>query len=206
MACWSGAARAADHGVVAANLPWFPGLEVVAGGHPLVDEGSLRAGRSLLEHAAAAGEDDLVLVLISGGGSALAEVPMPGLGLEDLQAVNRALLRSGASIAEVNTVRRHLSALKGGGLGAAAAPASRQPDHLRRGGEPLEAIAGGPTCPIRPRTRMRSGCWRIAASPCRGGEPHAGRAAAGGADRVVSIIADGSIAAHAAAQAAAASG
>jgi glycerate 2-kinase len=123
-------------------------LATVVGGHPLPDAGSLLAGRRLLTLAQEAGKDDLVLVLISGGGSALAEVPAPGLTLEDLAATNRVLLASGAPIVEVNTVRRHLSALKGGRLAEAAAPA-RLVTLLVSDvvGSPLEAIAGGPTVP-----------------------------------------------------------
>ena len=123
-------------------------LEAVAAGHPLPDAGSLRAGGRLLALATAAGPHDLVLVLVSGGGSALAESPAPGLRLEDLDQVNRALLRSGAPITEVNTVRRHLSAFKGGRLAAAAAPALLVTLILSDVvGSPLEAIAGGPTVP-----------------------------------------------------------
>lgn len=130
-----------------ASLPVGP-LEVMAGGHPLPDAGSLLAGRRLLSLAAQAGEDDLLLVLVSGGGSALAEVPAPGLTLNDLVAVNRALLDGGIPIAEANTVRRHLSALKGGRLALAASPA-RLATLLVSDvvGSAPEAIAGGPTVP-----------------------------------------------------------
>jgi glycerate 2-kinase len=133
----------------AAARPVGP-LEVVAGGHPLPDAGSLQAGRRLLMLAGQAGSDDLVLVLVSGGGSALAEVPAPGLTLEDLAAANRALLSSGAPITEINTVRRHLSALKGGRLAQAAAPA-RLATLLVSDvvGSAPETIAGGPTVPDR---------------------------------------------------------
>ena len=72
---------------------------------------------------AGAGEDDLIIALISGGGSALLTLPAQGLSLSDKQAINRALLRSGASIQEMNCVRKHLSAVKGGRLAAAAYPA-----------------------------------------------------------------------------------
>jgi hydroxypyruvate reductase len=123
-------------------------LEAVAAGHPLPNAGSLAAGRRLLELAGRAGRHDLVLVLVSGGGSALAEAPAPGLNLADLEEVNRALLRSGAPITAVNTVRRHLSAFKGGRLAAAAAPARLITLILSDVvGSPLEAIAGGPTVP-----------------------------------------------------------
>ena len=136
-------------GVVAspAGAPAGP-LEAVAAGHPLPDAGSLEAGRRLLELAGEAGRRDLVLVLVSGGGSALAEVPAAGLTLDDLDEVNRALLHSGAPITEVNTVRRHLSAFKGGHLAEAAAPAPLVSLILSDVvGSPLEAIAGGPTVP-----------------------------------------------------------
>ena len=89
---------------------------LVAGSHPVPDEGSLRAGAALLEAARSLGPADAALLLVSGGGSALAEVPRPGLSLADVRAVNEALLRSGAPIEEMNCVRSHLSRLKGGGL------------------------------------------------------------------------------------------
>lgn len=136
-------------GVVVAPEPAeVAGLEAMVGEHPVPGPGSLRAGRRLLEVARSAGPDDLVLVLLSGGGSSLAEVPLPGGSLGDLQAVGKALLHSGLPITAVNTVRRHLSALKGGRLAVAAAPARLATlvvsDVV---GSPLEAIAGGPTVP-----------------------------------------------------------
>jgi glycerate 2-kinase len=123
-------------------------LELLAGSHPVPDAGSLRAGRRLLDLAREAGSDDLVLVCISGGGSALAEVPAPGLTLDDLAETNRALLHSAVPITGVNTVRRHLSAFKGGRLAEAAAPARLITLALSDVvGSPREAIAGGPTVP-----------------------------------------------------------
>lgn len=98
-------------------------IEVLEASHPVPDAASLAAGARMLALAAAAREGDTVLCLISGGGSALMEVPAEGLGLDDLVAVNRALLASGASIDEMNCVRRHLSRIKGGRLAAAAHPA-----------------------------------------------------------------------------------
>jgi hydroxypyruvate reductase len=92
---------------------------LIGGGHPLPDEGSLRAGEALLAAAGSLRSEDAVLVLVSGGGSALAEAPRPGLTLSDVQAVNDALLRSGAPIEEMNCVRAHLSRIKGGGLARA---------------------------------------------------------------------------------------
>lgn len=99
------------------NAPEVDGARVIRGGHPLPDEGSLEAGRALLE--AAAGCKGEALVLISGGGSALAEAPIAGLSLAELRALNDALVRSGAPIEEMNVVRKHLSLLKGGGLARA---------------------------------------------------------------------------------------
>jgi glycerate 2-kinase len=89
-------------------------------GHPLPDEGSRRAAREMLALLAAAQEDDLAIGLISGGGSAMISLPAPGLSAEDKEAAFRILLRSGADITEVNTVRKHLSAVKGGRMAQAA--------------------------------------------------------------------------------------
>ncbi|MFN3861479.1 MAG: glycerate kinase [Roseateles sp.] len=103
---------------------WRPGrLEVVEAAHPVPDAAGLAATGRLLALTRGLTADDLVICLISGGGSALLSLPAPGLTLADKQAVNRALLASGASIAEMNCVRKHLSAIKGGRLAAACAPA-----------------------------------------------------------------------------------
>jgi len=91
-------------------------LQVVEAGHPVPDEGSLRAGRVLREFVAASPPRMPFLVLVSGGASALLELPRPGLSLSDLQRVNRWLLASGLAIGEMNAVRRRLSLVKGGGL------------------------------------------------------------------------------------------
>jgi hydroxypyruvate reductase len=98
-------------------------IEIVEAAHPVPDAAGLEAARRILSLAEGAGADDAVLCLISGGGSALLPLPLDGLTLADKQAVNRALLVSGATIAEMNCVRRHLSAIKGGRLAAAAYPA-----------------------------------------------------------------------------------
>ncbi len=98
-------------------------IAVVEAGHPDPDDAGEAAARRILALAEDAGADTLVLCLISGGGSALLALPAPGLTLQDKQAVNRALLRSGAAIGEINTVRKHLSAIKGGRLARAAWPA-----------------------------------------------------------------------------------
>jgi glycerate 2-kinase len=92
---------------------------LIGGGHPLPDEGSLRAGEALLAAARSLRPEDAVLLLVSGGGSALAEAPRTGLSLADVRAVNDALVRSGAPIEEMNSVRAHLSRIKGGGLARA---------------------------------------------------------------------------------------
>lgn len=100
------------------DAPAPEGARVFRGGHPLPDEGSLKAGEALLAEARACGADDAVLLLISGGGSALAEAPRE-LDLPALRAMNLLLVRSGAPIEEMNCVRAHLSRLKGGGLARA---------------------------------------------------------------------------------------
>lgn len=123
-------------------------IEVVEARHPVPDEAGRRAAERIAALAQGLTADDLVLCLISGGGSALLSLPAPGLTLEDKQAVNRALLASGAAIDEMNTVRKHLSAIKGGRLAALCAPAkvvtlliSDVP------GDSPEVIASGPTVP-----------------------------------------------------------
>jgi glycerate 2-kinase len=123
-------------------------IEIVEASHPVPDAAGRDAAARILELARAAGPDDLVLCLISGGGSALLALPAPGLTLEDKQAVNKALLASGADIQQMNIVRKHLSAIKGGRLAAAAHPAkvvslliSDVP------GDDPSGIASGPTVP-----------------------------------------------------------
>ena len=98
-------------------------IEIVEAAHPVPDAKGRDTAARILQMVQGLTEDDLVIALISGGGSSLLSLPAPGLTLEDKQAVNRALLRSGAHIGEMNTVRKHLSAIKGGRLAAAAAPA-----------------------------------------------------------------------------------
>jgi glycerate 2-kinase len=98
-------------------------VEIVEAAHPVPDEKGREAAARILAMVQGLTEDDLVIALISGGGSALLSLPAPGLTLDDKQAVNRALLRSGAHIGEMNCVRKHLSAIKGGRLAAAAFPA-----------------------------------------------------------------------------------
>ncbi|MEI7712142.1 MAG: glycerate kinase [Rhodospirillales bacterium] len=98
-------------------------IEVVEASHPVPDANSERGARRLLEQVQGLTDDDLVVALISGGASALLASPADGLTLADKQAINKALLACGANITEMNAVRKHLSAIKGGRLAAAAAPA-----------------------------------------------------------------------------------
>ncbi len=123
-------------------------IAVVEAAHPVPDAAGRQAAAHILASVSELGADDLVLCLISGGGSALLTLPAPGLGLEDKQAVTSALLRSGATISEINCVRKHLSAIKGGRLAAACHPArvvslliSDVP------GDEAAVIGSGPTVP-----------------------------------------------------------
>ena len=98
-------------------------IEIVEAAHPVPDAAGLAASERMLQLVQNLNADDLVVCLISGGGSSLLPLPAPGLSLADKQAINQALLKSGASISEMNCVRRHLSAIKGGRLAAACYPA-----------------------------------------------------------------------------------
>ena len=96
---------------------------LIEAGHPVPDEGSLRGAEAALAAAQSGRADDLVLVLLSGGASALCAAPVAGLMLADKRALTRTLLRCGATISQINCVRKHLSGFKGGRLAVAAAPA-----------------------------------------------------------------------------------
>jgi glycerate 2-kinase len=123
-------------------------IEIVEAAHPVPDAAGEAAAKRLLQFVQGLTEDDLVLCLISGGGSSLLPLALPGLTLADKQALNRALLTSGASISEMNCVRRHLSAIKGGRLAVACHPA-RVVNLLLSdvpGDDPID-IASGPTVP-----------------------------------------------------------
>jgi len=98
-------------------------IEVLEAGHPVPDAAGQAGAKRMLDMVRGLSPDDLVLALISGGGSSLFALPAPGITLEDKQAVTRALLKSGAPISEINCVRKHLSAVKGGRLALAAQPA-----------------------------------------------------------------------------------
>ncbi len=117
-------------------------------GHPIPDEAGVQGAQAIAGLLAQAGERDLVLCLISGGGSALLTLPVEGVALADLKALTDALLRAGANIVEINTIRKHLDRLKGGKLAQMAHPAQVAALILSDVvGNPLDAIASGPTVP-----------------------------------------------------------
>jgi len=120
---------------------------VIEGGHPIPDVRSLRAGERVLEFVSSLEEEDTLVCLISGGGSALVTAPYEGITLEELQSLTSLLLSSGARIDEINTIRRHLDRVKGGGL--ARVTKARVISLILSDviGNPLEAIASGPTAP-----------------------------------------------------------
>lgn len=123
-------------------------IRVAEAGHPVPDARGVAASRELLAAAGAAGVRDLVIFLVSGGGSALTPAPAPPVTLDEKQAMTRALLAAGATIGELNAVRKHLSLLKGGQLARAAAPARVLTLALSDViGDPLDVIASGPTAP-----------------------------------------------------------
>jgi len=122
-------------------------VELVEAGHPVPTQAALDAGARVLELALGAGAQDLVLVLLSGGGSALLEATA-GISLADLQQMTAALLACGATIGEINCLRKHMSLLKGGQLARAAYPAQVITLVLSDVvGSPLDVIASGPTVP-----------------------------------------------------------
>ncbi len=104
------------------NVSW-PGVDIIEAGHPVPDSNSVRAAYRAIDIAQGLNPGDQLLVLLSGGGSALLAAPAQGVGLADKQAITRALLQSGATIAEINCVRKHLSRIKGGRLAVAAGAA-----------------------------------------------------------------------------------
>jgi hydroxypyruvate reductase len=123
-------------------------IEIVEAAHPVPDAAGLAAAQRMIAMVGGLRADDLVVALVSGGGSALLALPAAGITLDDKQAVNRALLKSGATIGEMNCVRRHLSAIKGGRLAAACHPAEVVTLLMSDvpGDDPI-AIASGPTVP-----------------------------------------------------------
>ena len=131
-------------------------IELVEAAHPVPDEAGLKAAERMLAMTEGLTADDLVLCLISGGGSSLLTLPADGLSLADKQRINQQLLACGANIGEMNCVRKHLSRIKGGRLAAACAPArvvtltiSDVP------GDDVSVIASGPTVPDATTCAMR---------------------------------------------------
>ncbi len=144
-------------------------IEIVEAAHPVPDEAGFLAARRMLETVSGLGPDDLVVALISGGGSALLPAPAPGLTLDDEQAINRALLASGAPIAVMNLIRNQFSTIKGGRLAAHCAPArvatlvvSDVP------GDDPALVASGPTIPLagtRELARKYANLYRLDLPP-----------------------------------------
>ena len=132
----------------APGIPLPGGIVLRESSHPIPDERGVQAALEMAEWIGRSGPDDLVVCLISGGGSALMPLPAPGIGLEDLQRTTAALLACGASIDQINAVRKHLDRLKGGGLARLAQPAALVALALSDVvGDPLDVIASGPTVP-----------------------------------------------------------
>jgi hydroxypyruvate reductase len=129
-------------------------FSILEGDHPIPDERSLRAGEKVVEFLSALGADDLLLCLVSGGGSALATAPVDDVSLADMQSLTSALLACGARVDEINTLRRRLDRIKGGGVAQLSNGATIVNLILSDVvGNPLEAIASGPTAPD-PSTRQ----------------------------------------------------
>ncbi len=135
--------------LVADRVTEVSSLKVYRGSHPLLDYRSLAAGQLVMKHAREVTAEDLAIVLISGGGSSLIELPTMGLTLDDLQHTNALLLRSGADITELNIVRKHLSSIKGGRLAEALQDAGAIVTMVISDvvENPLDVIASGPTVP-----------------------------------------------------------
>ncbi|MEJ5313787.1 MULTISPECIES: glycerate kinase [Anaerolinea] len=130
------------------NQPIPPQITCLESGHPIPDERSVQAGKQIFEFLSDSTPEDFYVILISGGASALVTLPLVGVSLNDLQHLTQLLLRSGADIRQINTLRKHLDLLKGGGMARLLAPAEAAclvlSDVL---GDPLEVIASGPTVP-----------------------------------------------------------
>ncbi len=133
--------------------PGFSPATLLTGGHPVPNADSVRAGQAALSFVSGLGAEDVLVCLISGGGSALMSAPR--VPLEDLQTLTRLLLACGARIDEINTLRRHLDKVKGGGLARQTGAKVRSLILSDVVGNPLEAIASGPTAPD-PSTRAQA--------------------------------------------------
>ncbi|MDY6951275.1 MAG: glycerate kinase [Thermodesulfobacteriota bacterium] len=123
-------------------------VQIVEGGHPVPDEAGRQGAEAIMERVGKAGEKDLILCLISGGGSALLPLPVDGVTLSDKQDTTKILLACGATIHEINAIRKHISVVKGGGLARAAHPGTLISLILSDVvGDDLDVIASGPTVP-----------------------------------------------------------
>lgn len=140
-----------------------PGFRYFLGGHPLPNEESVRAAKAILKYVSGADESALVIYLISGGASAMVETPCTEeISLDDLMEAYRVLVHSGATIGEINALRKHLSAVKGGRLAQAAYPAQQVSIMISDVPEnSLDALASGPTMPD---STTEEDCYRIAAT------------------------------------------
>ena len=126
------------------------GVSITEAGHPIPDEAGVGGSRRILDLLKGAGDRDLVLCVISGGGSALLPLPVGGISLDDKQKTTQALLDCGADIHQINTIRKHISGIKGGRLAVAASPATLVTLVLSDViGDDLDVIASGPTVPDR---------------------------------------------------------
>lgn len=209
-------------GVVVAPEPaTVSRLRVVTGGHPIPDQSSVDAAQALMSQARSAEANELVIVAISGGGSSLATLPLPGVTLGDMQSMTDALLKSGATIGDVNAVRKHMDGIKGGRLLETAAGARQVVTLVLSDvvANPLEAIASGPTIPdtstfrealsVLDRYALRSASPNVTALLERGRSGALGETPAGGPifDRhIVHVVGDAAAAAEAARGAALAAG
>src|SRR4051812_4502410 len=151
-------------GIIAAPNPpevMLPGFTYFIGGHPLPNAESVKAARSILRTVEGRKENDLVIYLLSGGGSALVEGPLDGeISLHHLIGTYRVLVHSGGTIAEINAIRKHLSAIKGGRLARAAYPAQQVSIMVSDVPEDaLDSLASGPTMPD---SSTEADCYRIA--------------------------------------------
>lgn len=145
-----------------------PNLQVLTAAHPVPDQTGVRATGKILNALENTKKQDLVIFLISGGGSALLTAPAPGISLGDVQATTESLLASGADITAINTVRKHLSQVKGGNLARQAHPAETVALILSDViGDPLDMIASGPTVPD-PTTYAQA----LEILQAKGGIPH----------------------------------
>ena len=148
-------------------------VQVVQAGHPVPDQRGLWAAQRMLEIASSLGSEELLIVLLSGGASSLLPLPDEGLTLTDKQRVTRLLLRSGTTIAELNAVRKHLSAIKGGRLAAATRAQVLTLILSDVGGDDLGVIGSGPTAPDQTtfldavRIIRRYGLWNRLPTPVR---------------------------------------